>query len=613
MLGEYVAVGQTDDQGVLQMGRFSKSVVLAALWAVSANNDVANGQQFVEVASLSGGDHASVAWGDYDNDGDLDLLVSAGYQTQILTNRGGNVFGGGSHGLVGLTAGSAKWGDFNNDGLLDIGIVGLATGPSGVSKIYQNMGQGVFADTVVSLTQVIGSTFSWGDFDNDGRLDALLNGQVLQSGNVTKIYRNNGGTEFLEATTNFVGCESGAQSSYMNAVGDYDNDGDNDFLVAGSIVPTGFATKLYRNDGNGQFSDIVSNLPAVRDGSVRWGDYDADGDLDVLIVGQFTSAVYRNAGNGFFANGGGTFLSLAYGCAMWGDFNNDGYLDIVMAGYTGGTSRAMKFYAGSATRTFTESDGLVPLQNCSLAWGDYDGDGDLDLAVAGETTPSGTYVTKIFRNNVSVRNSPPSPPTGLRASRLGNKVVFSWNRSTDSTTAQASLTYALRVGTAPGRSDVMSASADPMTGRRRIAAMGECNLDTTWTIGPLAPGTYYWSVQAIDNCFAGSPFASEQTVIVSGLQDEAHEGIVCGFNVYQNYPNPFNPSTSIRYALPERSNVTLTVYNTLGQEVATLVQGEKEAGHHEAVLDASGLSSGVYFYRLTAGAFTETKRMLLLR
>jgi hypothetical protein len=102
-------------------------------------------------------------------------------------------------------------------------------------------------------------------------------------------------------------------------------------------------------------------------------------------------------------------------------------------------------------------------------------------------------------------------------------------------------------------------------------------------------------------------------VIVSGLQDEAHEGIVCGFNVYQNYPNPFNPSTSIRYALPERSNVTLTVYNTLGQEVATLVQGEKEAGHHEAVLDASGLSSGVYFYRLTAGAFTETKRMLLLR
>ena len=81
----------------------------------------------------------------------------------------------------------------------------------------------------------------------------------------------------------------------------------------------------------------------------------------------------------------------------------------------------------------------------------------------------------------------------------------------------------------------------------------------------------------------------------------------------QNYPNPFNPSTTIRYALPRRTAVTLVVYNTLGQEVATLVQGEKEAGYHEAVFDASGSASGVYFYRLTAGDFIETRKLLLLR
>jgi hypothetical protein len=85
------------------------------------------------------------------------------------------------------------------------------------------------------------------------------------------------------------------------------------------------------------------------------------------------------------------------------------------------------------------------------------------------------------------------------------------------------------------------------------------------------------------------------------------------FELSQNYPNPFNPSTTIRYGLPSRSHVTLTVFNTLGQEVATIVQGEQEAGFHEAVFDASGLASGVYLYRMTAGSYVETRKLALVR
>jgi hypothetical protein len=85
------------------------------------------------------------------------------------------------------------------------------------------------------------------------------------------------------------------------------------------------------------------------------------------------------------------------------------------------------------------------------------------------------------------------------------------------------------------------------------------------------------------------------------------------FLLEQNYPNPFNPTTTIRYGLPQRSLVTLAVYNTLGQEVATLVNGEKEAGYHEVVFDASGLASGVYLYRLTTGSFSEMRKVLLLK
>jgi hypothetical protein len=85
------------------------------------------------------------------------------------------------------------------------------------------------------------------------------------------------------------------------------------------------------------------------------------------------------------------------------------------------------------------------------------------------------------------------------------------------------------------------------------------------------------------------------------------------FFIEQNYPNPFNPSTTIRYGLPSRSHVLLTVFNTLGQQVATLVQGEQEAGFHEVQFDASGFASGVYLYRLTAGSFVETRKLVLVR
>ena len=85
------------------------------------------------------------------------------------------------------------------------------------------------------------------------------------------------------------------------------------------------------------------------------------------------------------------------------------------------------------------------------------------------------------------------------------------------------------------------------------------------------------------------------------------------FSLAQNYPNPFNPTTKIEYSIPHSSLVTLTVYDILGREVATLVNEEKPAGNYEVEFDGSGLSSGIYFYKIRAGDYKSVKKMILMK
>ena len=98
--------------------------------------------------------------------------------------------------------------------------------------------------------------------------------------------------------------------------------------------------------------------------------------------------------------------------------------------------------------------------------------------------------------------------------------------------------------------------------------------------------------------------------IVGGAVDPARPS---SFVLQQNYPNPFNPSTSISYSLPKTASVSLKIFNTLGQEVALLVNERKEAGYYRATWNASNVPSGIYFYRLRAGDFVETKKMVVLK
>jgi photosystem II stability/assembly factor-like uncharacterized protein len=112
--------------------------------------------------------------------------------------------------------------------------------------------------------------------------------------------------------------------------------------------------------------------------------------------------------------------------------------------------------------------------------------------------------------------------------------------------------------------------------------------------------------------YVGSDIGLYRTTRTTGV-NESHGEIPTTFALRQNYPNPFNPSTTITFELPKASPVTLSVYDLLGREVTVLVNERRNAGVHEVKFDASGLASGVYFYRMQAGSYVDTKKLLLVR
>ncbi len=112
---------------------------------------------------------------------------------------------------------------------------------------------------------------------------------------------------------------------------------------------------------------------------------------------------------------------------------------------------------------------------------------------------------------------------------------------------------------------------------------------------------------------SGPSIIFEVNGILTSVESELNENIPDKFTLYQNYPNPFNPNTVIEYHLPQTSFVTLRIYDVIGREIKTLVNEKQNAGHHSLTIDASNLSSGVYFYRIEAGNYTETKKFVLLK
>jgi len=124
---------------------------------------------------------------------------------------------------------------------------------------------------------------------------------------------------------------------------------------------------------------------------------------------------------------------------------------------------------------------------------------------------------------------------------------------------------------------------------------------------------YYYVTTATDVNYNESEFAQEVSAIVEVVGVDNENSIPKEFALKQNYPNPFNPSTLIKYALSTAGEVSLLIYSLRGEKVAHLIDERKPAGNYTVEWNASNVSSGIYFYRLQAGDFVQTRKMVLLK
>ncbi|KPA12041.1 hypothetical protein MHK_007752, partial [Candidatus Magnetomorum sp. HK-1] len=255
-----------------------------------------------ESISLTGINRNSIAPGDYDNDADMDVLITGDTGSVLVStlyrNTGTHLSENYDINTVGSRNNAIAFADYNHDGYLDILITGTIDGGK-ISQLYRNTGTNFTEDAI--LTSVSASALAFFDYDNDGDLDILLTGSDTSNTRIARIFRNTNGTFSHDTGISLPGVADSAV-----ACGDIDNDGDQDFIITGDNNGT-YISKLYRNTGGGFSNDTGLSFPGIAGGSVAFGDYDNDGYLDLLLVGFTNSStriakLYRNNGGSFTEN-----------------------------------------------------------------------------------------------------------------------------------------------------------------------------------------------------------------------------------------------------------------------------------------------------------------------
>ncbi|MEW6557987.1 MAG: FG-GAP-like repeat-containing protein, partial [Elusimicrobiota bacterium] len=449
-------------------------------------------------------------FGDYDNDGDLDIVAGSGQTIKIFQNNNGQFSVIQEVSIPGSISyrNGLLWVDYDNDGDLDI----IGSGNEFV-KVFKNINNTFTEDTNQNIAGLKENSIQVGDYDNDGDSDLVICGIKEMYGRtepITKIYRNDNGIFKEDRTQRLTQIREGGF-----VFGDYDNDGNLDLALSGrtGIYPnTSIISKIYKNN-NGSFVEDTAQqyLVAVAESpNVQWIDYDNDGKLDLSIKGYTTNEnntfnLYRND-NGIMKKvfGMGSSGETTNGFA-WGDVDNDGDLDLIADkdiyyNDNGNFNRTQKI---TDTAGKWWADGNVE----NILSGDLDNDGNADLVL----TDYGRL--EVYRNCKKIYNSLPNPPTNLSTTYSNEQFVFTWNPISDVETPVNGLYYNIRIGTTPGGNEIISGKqSSPLTGNYLRPKISDTQLGVKLNLA--GNTTYYWSVQTIDTALKTSEWSPEQAVYI---------------------------------------------------------------------------------------------------
>ncbi len=582
----------------------------------------------------------SVVWGDYNDDGWDDLYITRGVESTgasatnlLFRNQTGTMLSQSMSGLTTLNdlSGSASWGDYNNDGYLDLYVAVVAPMSGKNNNLFMNDGAGAFTDKTgsadvgdISNDAEDSGYVGWGDYNNDGWLDMFVdNGKVFFEyplKEVNSFYENNGGV-FTKKSASEIGNIIGTDDEYKTFRSgftwcDYNNDG---FLDIFNGSGYGSSNRMWKNNAGTEFIntfDFTQDLTSTR--GICAGDFDNDGDFDFYL----TSVIDGDRGVNFlYENRSTPTLDSLYlwpsekgeivtnvnwsNSAIWSDFDNDGDLDLFVSNWGNPDSGDVSHYfenSGFPDYNFstlpTAIDSLNPNNGTNkgagrgVAAADFDHDGDLDLAVTRTGCPL-LYINQTSGNNWVQIHLTGNGTTNTSA--IGARV-----RIVADITSQGGYTSQLReISGQSGAGSQNSLTAHFGLGDATV-------IDTLEILWPVTGNKEIYTALAVNQIY------SYTETVISSLDNKRYKQ-TSTFELFPNYPNPFNPETVITYHLSQAGKIKLTVINPAGQLLKTLIAAYQPAGFYKIPFKATELSSGVYFYRLETPFGLQLRKMIFLK
>lgn len=540
-------------------------------------------------------EYGSVDFADSDRDGDLDMLVS-GYFTDsggglaklgktqnvnqtllFLNDRIENTWIYSPAEFYGLSKGGAVWGDYNNDGYPDVLINGTGGDATRVLALYQNMNGEGFEEVDIPSGGLAKGNIKWADFNKDGLLDYTYFGCSLGDNyrGMRVAIQDESGTFNLMDTTLFD------QMNYGDlTTADMDGDGDQDILVIANY---------YTNSGGGtleQKSQIDPDRKALQTNPL-------DGNFLVIYEnGWSTPNTPPSTPENLSVNSSFTETVLSWDPSTDSETASEGLTyQILLA--TEGEGINYHFNSEIDFETGWNKVTRFGLNNTSWKF-DYLPDGDY-LAMIQAVDPgfmtSGLSEPFYFTVNSTV----PVELESFTGTTSGGDVLLKWETVTETNNA----------GFEIQKSEDRSQNSGWKT-IGFVSGKGTTTEKQTYTFTDLTSGTNQLTSYRLRQVDLNGKESFSKVIEVQ--QEKPHE-----FSLSQNYPNPFNPETTIPYSVASSGKVRIVLYDILGRQVKTLLNEAKETGYYKLRVTTDGLASGIYYYKMEAGSFNSIKKLTILK